>query len=166
MDASVICAKIARMKRVFAVLALLGLAACQPQDPNGQPAPPPADAPTEAPALVANPPPPSIVDVRGPIRAVGTEPFWSLGIDGTSFRLERPDKPALVATSAGAALASGQAVWVARTADGQQMTVTIRFSQCSDGMSDRKYPMSAEVVLLNESLFGCAAKAADFPAGK
>jgi len=160
-----------RFSRLTAIaLLFVGLAACQPQDPNGQPAPPPADAPSEAPseapAVVANPPPPSIVDVSHPIRAVGTEPFWSLGIDGTSFKLERPDKPPLVATSAGAALTGGQAVWVAKTADGQQMTVTIRFSQCSDGMSDRKYPMSAEVALLNESLFGCAAKAADFPAGK
>jgi len=165
MDASVICAKIARMKNTLASLALLSLCACQPQDPTGAPAPPPADAPAAA-ATTAAPEPGSSIDISQPIRAVGTEPFWALTIDGTGFKLERPDKPTLTATAPGAAIQSGQAVWVAKTPEGQQVTVTLRASPCSDGMSDRKYPISAEVALLNESLYGCAAKVADFPAAK
>jgi uncharacterized membrane protein len=35
--------------------------------------------------------------------------------------------------------------------------------ECSDGMSDLKYPMSAEVVLVNETLKGCAARTAELP---
>ncbi|WP_296600815.1 hypothetical protein [Phenylobacterium sp.] len=159
MDASVICAKIARMKNSFALAALLGLSACQPQDPNGRPAPPPEDAP----AAVTAPAPPSVLDISQPIRAVGTEPFWSLAIDGTTLTLTRPEGPPLVAAAPGAALQPGQAVWVAKAADGRQMTVTLRDGGCSDGMSDLKYPMNAEIVLLNESLHGCAAKASEMP---
>ena len=86
----------------------LALAACQPQGPDGAPAPPPADAP-------------------------------------------------------GAAIQPGRAVWVARAPDGRQLTVTFRAGECSDGMSDLKYPMNAEVVLLNETLRGCAARTAELP---
>ena len=32
-------------------------------------------------------------------------------------------------------------------------------------MSDRKYPMTAEVVLLNETLKGCAVKTSEMPKG-
>lgn len=163
MDASVICGKIARMKRssltslLFAPLLVL-VAACQPQAPDGQPAPPPADAP--ATALPAQP---VSMDISKPITAHGTEPFWGLTIDGAAFKLTRPDHPDLVAEAPGAAIAGGHAVWIAKTPEGQQMTVTLYASECSDGMSDLKYPMTAEVALLNESLRGCAAKTAELP---
>lgn len=156
MDASVICAKIVKMKTLPAALAALLLAACQPQDPEGKPAPPPADAPAATPAG-------SSMDISKPITARGTEPFWALSIDGKAFRLTRPDRPDLTAEAPGAAISNGRAIWVAKTADGRQMTVTLYASECSDGMSDLKYPMSAEVVMLDEELRGCAAKTAAMP---
>jgi uncharacterized membrane protein len=159
MDASVICGKIARMKRARLtplLLVPLLVAACQPQAPDGQPAPPPADAP----ALPAQP---VNMDISKPITAHGTEPFWGLTIDGKAFKLTRPDHPDVVAEAPGAAIAGGHAVWIAKTPDGQQITVTLYASECSDGMSDLKYPMTAEVTLLNESLRGCAAKTAELP---
>ena len=155
MDASVICAKIAPMKKSLASLALLVLAACQPQAPDGKPATPPADAPTAPPA--------SVMDISKPITARGTEPFWALTIDGKAFRLTRPGAADIVAEAPGAAMSEGRAIWIAKTADGQQMTVTLYASNCSDGMSDLKYPMSAEVALLNESLRGCASKTSEAP---
>ena len=161
MDASVICAKIARMKRSLLTPALfvplLVLAACQPQAPDGQAAPPPADAPAASEA------PSSTMDISKPITAHGTEPFWGLTIDGKAFKLTRPDHPDVVAEAPGAAITSGRAIWIAKTADGQQITVTLYASECSDGMSDLKYPLTAEVVLLNETLRGCAAKTAELP---
>jgi len=63
----------------------------------------------------------------------------------------------------GAAIQPGRAVWVAKAADGQQLTVTFYVSECSDGMSDLKYPMTAEVVLMSETLRGCASKTAERP---
>lgn len=154
-----ICRKIPRMKTaaspaLAAALAALLLAACQPQDPDGKPAPPPADAPKPAAAI----------DIGQPITARGTEPFWALTIEaGTKLTLKRPDHPDLTAEAPGAAIDNGRAVWVARTADGRQITVTLYASDCSDGMSDARYPMSAEVVMMNESLRGCAARTAELP---
>jgi uncharacterized membrane protein len=139
-----------------ALFAALLLGACQPQAPDGKPAPPPADAPTT--------PPPASMDVSQPITARGTEPFWALTIEnGTKLTLKRPDRPDLTAEAPGAAIDNGRAIWVAKAADGQQVTVTLFVNECSDGMSDARYPMSAEVVLLNDSLRGCAAKTAELP---
>lgn len=162
MDASVICAKIAPMKTTLVGLAFLLLCACQPQAPGGSPAPPPADAPKAGNAAA---PASRVMDISKPITARGTEPFWALKIDGKAFRLIRPDQPDLIAEAPGAAISDGRAIWVAKAADGQQMTVTLYLSNCSDGMSDLSYPMSAEVVLLNVELRGCAGPADATPRG-
>ncbi|HEX7884795.1 MAG TPA: hypothetical protein VF474_02360 [Phenylobacterium sp.] len=153
MDASVICAKIAPMKTALATLALLLLCACQPRGADQSAAPPAAAAPA------------TVIDVSRPITARGTEPFWALTIDGTAFRLIRPGRPDLIAEAPGAAISNGRAIWIAKAADGQQMTVTLYLGDCSDGMSDIGYPMSAEVALLNEAFRGCAGPTADTPQG-
>ena len=139
--------------RSAVLAAALGLAACQPQDRNDK-------AAASAPAPKAAP---AVSDFSQPMTAHGTEPFWALTIDGTRFKLSRPDHPDIVAEAPGAAIQPGRAVWIAKAADGQQMTVTLYVGECSDGMSDLKYPMSAEVVLLNKALHGCAAKTAELP---
>jgi uncharacterized membrane protein len=140
--------------RLFAPLALLLLAACQPQAPDGQPAAAPADAPT----LPAQPP---ATDFGEDMLAIGTEPFWSLTMRGTEFELLRPDHPNVKLKAPGAEIRPGQGVWKATAEDGSAMTVTLRVGECSDGMSDRKYPMSAEVEFAGQTLHGCAAKGSD-----
>lgn len=146
-----------RMRPALAAAALL--AACQPQDPDGKPAPPPADAPTAGTPAAA-----SGLDISQPITARGNEPFWALTITGgKSFKLSRPDHADITAEAPGAAMSPDGATWIARGAQGEQLTVTLRTGECSDGMSDLKYPMTAEVVLLNETLIGCAAKTAELP---
>ena len=137
------------MRKLFPLLLLL--AACQPK---------PAEE-KAAPAALA--PAARVSDFSQPMTARGNEPFWAVTIEGVTLTLKRPDRPDLVATAPGAAIEPGQATWVAKSADGQQLTVTLRLSECSDGMSDLKYPMAAEVALLNETLHGCAAKTADLP---
>lgn len=149
-----ICAKIAPMKTTLAALALLLLCACQPRGPD-------KGAPEAAPAAA----PATVMDISRPITARGTEPFWALTIDGTAFRLIRPGRPDLIAEAPGAAISNGRAIWIAKAADGQQMTVTLYLGDCSDGMSDIGYPMSAEVALLNEAFRGCAGPTADTPQG-
>lgn len=152
-----------RIAALSASLAALLAAACQPQDPDGQAAQPPADA--SAATVQATPVATSGgMDISQPLSARGTEPFWAIEITGgTTFKLSRPDQPDLVAEAAGAAMSPGGATWVAKGAKGEQMTVTLRMGECSDGMSDLKYPMTAEVVLVNETLKGCAAKTAELP---
>ena len=73
----------------------LGLAACQPQAPDGGEAQPPADAPAPLPTPPAPEaaPPVAAGPFDGEIRAVGTEPFWGLRIRDTEITLERPDFP-------------------------------------------------------------------------
>jgi uncharacterized membrane protein len=39
---------------------------------------------------------------------------------------------------------------------GQAFTVTLRATECSDGMSDRVYPLEAEILYKGETLKGCA----------
>ena len=144
-------------------LAFLALAACQPQDPDGKAAEPPADAPA-APAAATPAASAGGMDISQPISARGTEPFWAVEImDGTKIRLMRPDQPDLTAEAPGAALSPQTATWVAKGPEGEQVTVTLKIGECSDGMSDLTYPMTAEVVLMNETLKGCAAKTAELP---
>jgi uncharacterized membrane protein len=139
--------------RLAALCGALGLAACQPAEPKPAPAPK-ADAPAVA---------PRVSDFSQPMTAHGTEPFWALIVDGTHFKLSRPGQPDLIAEAPGAAIQPGRAVWIAKAANGQQLTVTFYLSECSDGMSTLKYPMTVEVALLNETLHGCAAQTAKLP---
>lgn len=147
------------MRHLLPLAALL-LCACQPKADE---APPPKTQ--EAPATVnsAMPPGPMVSDFSQPMTARGTEPFWALRIDGTRFTLQRPDQPEVVFEAPGATVIPGRATWEARRADGAVMKVTLYVSECSDGMSDLKYPMTAEVELGAETFRGCAAKTAELP---
>ena len=147
------------MKRLWP-LSLLILVACQPQDPTGAPAAAPADAPAPKPATA-----PMTSDFSQPMTAIGTEPFWSVTLYGTRLNLSRPGEPDLVAHAPGAEIRPGQASWTATSGDGQRLAVTLYVSPCSDGMSERTYPMTAEVTLDSApALRGCATKTADMPA--
>ena len=143
------------MKRLW-MLCLVMLAACQPQDPTGAPAAAPAGAPA---------PKPTTSDFSQPMTAIGTEPFWSVALEGTRLTLSRPGEADLIADAPGAEIRQGQAIWTATSPDGQRLAVALFISPCSDGMSDRTYPMTAEVTLGSApTLRGCAIKTADMPA--
>lgn len=149
------------MRRLWP-LGLLMLVACQPQDPTRTTVAAPAPAAAREDASAAAP---ATSDFSQPMTAIGTEPFWSLSIDGTQFKLSRPGEPDLSAQAPGAAIRPGQATWAAASADGQRLAVTLYVSPCSDGMSDRAYPMTAEVTLGSApTLRGCAVKTAEMPA--
>lgn len=145
---------------LFAVIPLL--AACQPKAPE-EPAAAPSAGPTALPAAAS--PQSGDMDISRPITAIGTEPFWSVKVEGTTLTLTRPDAPPRLFTAPGAAIQPGRSTWVAKAEDGAQLTLTIYASECSDGMSDRKYPWTAEVALFDQSLRGCAVKTAEMPAG-
>jgi heat shock protein HslJ len=85
-----------------------------------------------------------------PYRALGTEPFWSLTIDGGTIRYQP---------------AEGRVVSVARPRpivgfNGERyqargMTVDITHVECSDGMSDRTFHDTVTVTLGSRTLRGC-----------
>jgi uncharacterized membrane protein len=130
------------MRRSILFVAL-ALAACSPKAQTETP--PTAQAKTV------------VSDFSKPMDARGTEPFWALTIRGTTLTLTRTGQPTLVATAPGAVIQPSQAAWTGKMADGRELKVTLYGSTCSDGMSDRRYPYSAEVDVPGEApLSGCA----------
>lgn len=146
------------MRAIVALsLSAVLLAACGEEAPGGADAPPPADAPVPAetpgvsePVTVAAAP----AEFQADFSARGTEPFWRIDIKGGEIRLTRPDVPELVATNAGLAALGGRAVWTAQAGQTAVVATLVR-GDCSDGMSDLKYPYTAEVKVGDLTLKGC-----------
>lgn len=137
------------MRPVFAALAVLVLAACSPAE---EPAPPPAQ-PEPAPVLAG-------VDLAKPVRALGTEPFWSVELTGTEMVYTAPEPPEHRAPQPRPLVQGTTATFEAETADGVALSVTLIATECSDGMSDRTYPLTAMVKIGERELTGCAASTA------
>lgn len=144
---------------VFAA-SMLGLAACGQEAPGGADAPPPADAPAPAPAPDASAP------FRVDFSASGTEPFWRIDIKGTDVTLIGPITEQIeaphTATNAGLAASDGAATWTAQ-AGTTPVVVKVTKGECSDGMSDLKYPYAAEVTWGAQTLKGCGFPTAEQP---
>jgi len=137
------------MRSVLAAFAILALAACSPAD---GPAAPPAP-PESAPMLGG-------VDLGQPIRALGTEPFWNVELTGSEMIYSGVDRPEQRAPQPGSVVQGTTATWEAETAAGTTISVMLAATECSDGMSDRTYPLSAIVRIGDEVLTGCAATVA------
>jgi uncharacterized membrane protein len=138
------------MRRIVPLLVLL--AACQPQAPDGEPAPPPAAAPVPVEAAPN--------DFEQDLNILGTEPFWAVHIRGSEMKLMRPDHPDLVVAKPAPVVEAGKAVW-----QGAGFTVSLAAQgPGSDGMSDRVYPFTAQIDVGGEVMKGCGARAdAVFP---
>jgi uncharacterized membrane protein len=83
------------------------------------------------------------------LQCLGTEPFWSLAPQNGVLVLERPEAPAVEAPVT-AVLDTGvfrdPRRAVLAEAEGARLTATLETRQCSDGMSDRVFGLSAMVV--------------------
>ena len=149
------------VKAVLAASAL-ALVACGKsgeEAPGGYDASPPADAPAPP---AADPAAPFKVDFS----ASGTEPFWRVDIRGTDVTLSGPITETVpaphVAANAGLAAADGAATWTAQ-AGTTPVVVKVTKGECSDGMSDLKYPYVAEVAWGGQTLKGCGFPTAEQP---
>lgn len=90
-------------------------------------------------------------------RGLGTEPFWSLEVDaGASPRirldLDMGQRPLLVAQATALEEARG---YTGTADDGSAVTLRITPAECSDGMSDQRYPASIELTVGDEAFRGC-----------
>lgn len=150
-----------------AIASVLLLAACAPEAPGGGETVPPADAPppaTDKPPAVE---PTTPIDPAAPFKQdfilIGTEPFWRVEAYGMRMVLKRPEpEPDLHVQNVGLAAQSGMAIWTGQAGD-KTVVATIKAGECSDGMSDRKYPYDAEVKVGTDlTLKGCAISAEDF----
>lgn len=121
-------------------LVALAVAACGPSGP----------AANSAPALAG-------VNLGQPIRALGTEPFWNATLSEERMTFKEMGGETLTASHAGYQLTGTVAVWSGTAANGTKLEVTLTGTDCSDGMSDRTYPLTAKVQVGDKTLNGCAA---------
>jgi uncharacterized membrane protein len=124
--------------RIFPLAGLLALlsAACAPAD----------DAPESTPSPGAFP---------AKFTGLGTEPFWSIAVDGTSLVSSSLNDPAERRATV-TRVERGGVLLLAGSLDGKPLAVTVRQQPCSDGMSDRRYPYALEVKIGEQTLTGCA----------
>ena len=132
---------------IAAATALAALTACS--QPTAEKAPAAAEARTLA-----------GVDLDQPLRVLGTEPFWAVEITPAGLTYSGVDRPEQRAANPGPALQGTVAVWTTETEAKAPLVVTLTATDCSDGMSDRTYPLTAKVEIGGESLTGCAAASA------
>jgi uncharacterized membrane protein len=137
---------------LIAACAVLALTACKPATEAAPSEPAPAPAPPEPIKPELNG-----VNLTEDLRALGTEPFWKVEMLAAELTFSSPDLPESKAPNPGPAMTVGQAEWSATTADGKALKITITGKDCSDGMSDRTYPLTATVVLAETTYHGCAA---------
>lgn len=138
-----------------AVLGGLTLAGCYDRDdarPKAAPEP-------QAAAVLAG------VDLGKPVRALGTEPFWGVEITPDALIYTRVDQPTQRAPNRGATVQGTVATFASSTDLNQALNVTLIATECSDGMSDRTYPLTARVEIGDQTLNGCAASTAAIMAG-
>lgn len=92
-----------------------------------------------------------------PIRALGTEPFWGARVEGRCVTYSTPENQQGVRVwtrySGGA---NGRGTWVGQL-DGKIFEMRVRPEPgCSDGMSDKRYPMAVDLIVNGEQRHGCA----------
>jgi uncharacterized membrane protein len=132
-----------------AAMALILAAACSSETAETAPA---AKAAAPAPVLAG-------VDLTQSVRALGTEPFWSVELNGREMVYSGVDHPERRAPQPRAVIQGTIAAFEGDTAEGP-LEIILTATECSDGMSDRTYPLTAIVRVGEESLTGCAASTA------
>ncbi len=119
---------------------------------------PPADAARAEPAPAPAPPPRepwASLGAEEELSFLGTEPFWSGSVHAGTLSWVTPDHlpgeraPATRVARAGA-------LELSATVGGQPLRVTVTRQPCSDGMSDRRYPLTVTVQHGTEQRQGCA----------
>lgn len=135
------------MRHLLALAAAIALCACSPS-PEAEKSIAPANPP---------PAPPATPDAfAGDINALGTEPFWAVEVRETTLKLSRPGETDFVAPNPQPKVEGDKASW-----SGNGLTLTLTEAPCSDGMSDRTYPWTAQAVYAGATLSGCAIKSQD-----
>lgn len=90
---------------------------------------------------------------------VGTEPFWAMQIskEANTAKFSRPGESELEAGYPVESKGAGGAIVLTSTSPDGDIVMTLTKKECSDGMSDRKYPWAASVAYKGQTLKGCGA---------
>lgn len=121
-------------------------------DRKSQASPAPIAASPASPCLVQDGKPVTVAALR----AVGTEPFWGADIRGRCVTYSHPDDQKGTRVWTRFAPGPGGGTW-SGSLGGRRFELRIRSQAgCSDGMSDRRYPLAAELLVGGERRTGCA----------
>lgn len=149
-----------RLPLALAALSALTITACEPQA-TVEAGPPNAASPESGAVAGTDTPAPGrrlgSVDLSDNISTLGTEPFWSVSFEGSELVYSGLDRPEQRAPRPEPAITGTVATWTTTTDAGNLLVVTLTETECSDGMSDRTYPLTARVEISGEILNGCAA---------
>lgn len=92
----------------------------------------------------------------GPLRAIGTEPFWGARIEGRCVTYSHPEDQDGTRIWTRYTAGPGGGTW-SGTLGGRRFELRIGPQPgCSDGMSDKRYPFAAALVVQGEQRRGCA----------
>lgn len=96
----------------------------------------------------------------GAFRAVGTEPFWSLDINGTGLGFTTPGDKMEINFPPISSMVTGDTLrWVGET-ERAPIDARVWPAHCSDGMSNRIWPYTAVVRIDGTTYRGCAERGA------
>ena len=90
------------------------------------------------------------------IKAIGTEPFWGARIDGRCVTYMTPEDQKGTRIWTQFSGSREQGVWTGFFANRRFILRTRPASGCSDGMSDRRYPLAVTLTVAGEQRTGCA----------
>ncbi|HEX8307445.1 MAG TPA: hypothetical protein VF645_03395 [Allosphingosinicella sp.] len=120
----------------------------------------PAKAPEPSPGPVSSASPCNVQDGKpvraAAVRALGTEPFWNARVEGRCVTYSNPEDQKGTRVWTRFTPGPGGGTW-SGTLGGGRFELRIRPKRgCSDGMSDKSYPLAAELVVGGERRQGCA----------
>ncbi len=95
------------------------------------------------------------VDLDESVTLVGTEPFWNILFGDGRMVFSSPDSHVGQTTTTPFILTGAGAEWHSK-----DMDIYLTAGRCSDGMSDRGYPLKAVVHIGSSVLKGCAGQTA------
>ena len=137
------------MRRGLALAGILALAGCTQQV---QPASSAANLAEASVCLLQDG---KALDVV-PLRAVGTEPFWGARIEGRCVTYSHIDDQQGTRVWTQFRQVGTESIWTG-TLRGQPFELRARpMPGCSDGMSDKLYPLAVTVQVDGEQRIGCA----------
>ena len=142
-----------------------GPASTERVSPGAQASPPGSPPLAPPPAVQGRPtngPPPPAPLFEYPMRLVGTEPFWGGRIARDGITISGADRPDMRFPFKDPAVTGAGARFRSQSIGAFPVDITLVRELCSDGMSDKRYPFEATVVLGKETLKGCAIREAEF----
>ncbi len=90
------------------------------------------------------------------VRAVGTEPFWNARVEGRCVTYSHPGDQKGTRVWTRFTAAPGGGTWIG-SLGGSRFELKVRPKRgCSDGMSDKSYPLAADLTVGGERRQGCA----------